>query len=166
MTVLPRLKAVEPQKNNLGLYFERLIKFEQNQKDDADDSKSNQLEHIIRTRKGKTHRRTALQAGIFDPRRDHRGGPYLTFPCLQHVTFVPCGERGMAVNGFYAMQYLFERAYGNYLGLCRLGNFVAHELGLELVQMNCMVGIGKIDVKSSDITDLISGLKKSLANQQ
>jgi hypothetical protein len=69
----------------------------------------------------------------------------------------------MAVNGFYAMQYLFERAYGNYLGLCRLGNFVAHELGLELVQMNCMIGIGKVDVKSSDIRGLISGLENRLA---
>jgi hypothetical protein len=69
----------------------------------------------------------------------------------------------MAVNGFYAMQYLFERAYGNYLGLCRLGNFVAHELGLELVQMNCMVGIGKVDVKSSDIRDLIASLENRLA---
>ena len=69
----------------------------------------------------------------------------------------------MAVNGFYAMQYLFERAYGNYLGLCRLGHFVAHELGLELVQMNCMVGIGKVDVTNSAIKGLINDLKNRLA---
>ncbi len=69
----------------------------------------------------------------------------------------------MAVNGFYAMQYLFERAYGNYLGLCRLGNFVAHELGRELVQMNCMIGIGKVDVNSSDVKGLIKDLKNRLA---
>ena len=162
-SVLPRLKSVESQKNNLGLYFERLIGFEQNQDGNTDDNKSNQLEHIIRTHLEKTHRRTVLQAAIFDPRRDHRKGPYLKFPCLQHVTFVPCGKCGMAVNGFYAMQYLFERAYGNYLGLCRLGNFVAHELGLELVQMNCMIGIGKVDVKSSDIRVLINSLENRLA---
>ncbi|TKJ33174.1 MAG: thymidylate synthase [Planctomycetes bacterium B3_Pla] len=163
--VLPRLKAVE-SRNCRGLYFERLIGFEQNQGDDTDDNKSNQLEHIIRTYLEKTRRRTVLQAAIFDPRRDHTEGPYLKFPCLQHVTFVPCGKCGMAVNGFYAMQYLFERAYGNYLGLCRLGNFVAHELGLELVQMNCMIGIGKVDVKSSDIRGLTSGLENRLAKIQ
>ena len=68
----------------------------------------------------------------------------------------------MAVNGFYAMQYLFERAYGNYLGLCRLGRFVAHELGLELVQMNCMVGIGKLEVYNSHIKKLAERIEKIL----
>ena len=136
--VLPKLKAVE-SRNCRGLYFERLIKYEPTEDGNHNNKKSNQLEHIIQTYAKKTHRRSVLQAAIFDPRRDHKEGPYLKFPCLQHVTFVPCGKCGIAVNGFYAMQYLFERAYGNYLGLCRLGNFVAYELGLELVQMNCMV---------------------------
>lgn len=163
--VLPRLKKIEPR-NCRGLYFERLIKFDPDQDCNIDDDKSNQLEHIIQTYLEKTHRRTVLQAAIFDPRRDHTTGPYLKFPCLQHVTFVPCGDNGMAVNGFYAMQYLFERAYGNYLGLCRLGNFVAHELGLELIQMNCMIGIGKVDVKSCDIKGLIKGLEKRLAKME
>ena len=159
--VLPRLKKIE-SRNRRGLYFERLIRFDPDQNGNIDDDKSNRLEHIIRTYLEKTHRRTVLQAAIFDPRRDHREEIYLKFPCLQHVTFVPCGKNGMAVNGFYAMQYLFERAYGNYLGLCRLGNFVAHELGLELIQMNCMIGIGKVDVKSCDIKSLINGLEKTL----
>ena len=89
--------------------------------------------------------------------------PYLKFPCLQHVTFAPYGDgRSMAVNGFYAMQYLFERAYGNYLGLCRLGRFVAHELDIELVQMNCMVGIGKLEVYNSHIKKLAERIEKIL----
>jgi hypothetical protein len=45
------------------------------------------------------------------------------------------------VNAFYATQYAFERAYGNYLGLCRLGRFVAHELKLELARVTCYTGI-------------------------
>lgn len=161
-TVLPKLKAVE-SRNCRGLYFERLIAYEPNKGSNPKKNTSNQLEHIIRTYLKKTHRRSVLQAAIFDPRRDHLEGPFLKFPCLQHVTFVPCGKCGMAVNGFYAMQYLFERAYGNYLGLCRLGNFVAHELGLELVQMNCMIGIGKVEVSSSAIKGLIKALENRLA---
>ena len=35
------------------------------------------------------------------------------------------------MTGFYATQYVVERAYGNYLGLCRLGEFMAHEMGLK-----------------------------------
>jgi hypothetical protein len=160
--VLPQLKAID-SRNNRGLYFERLIAYETNKENDLSSNELNQLEHIIRTYRETTHRRSVLQTGIFDPRRDHNKGPFLKFPCLQHVTFVPCGERGMAVNGFYAIQYLFERAYGNYLGLCWLGDFVAHELGFELVQMNCTIGIGKIDVNSCDVEDLIAGLEKRLA---
>jgi thymidylate synthase len=158
----PRLKAVE-SRNNLGLYFERLIAYEPDENSNINSNKSNQLEYIIRTYGEVTHRRSVLQAAIFDPRRDHNKGPYLKFPCLQHVTFVPCGEQGIVVNGFYAMQYLFKRAYGNYLGLCRLGNFVAHELGLELVQMNCTIGVGKVDVKSCDIKNLMGILKDRLS---
>lgn len=160
--LLPRLKAVEPR-NSLGLYFERLIAYESDENSNVNSDKSNQLEYIIRTYGEATHRRSALQAAIFDPRRDHNKRPFLKFPCLQHVTFVPCGKQGLVVNGFYAMQYLFERAYGNYLGLCRLGNFVAHELGLELVQMNCTIGVGKVDVNSCDIKNLIGTLKDRLS---
>jgi len=159
--IFPHLKKIEP-KNSLGLYFERLIAYDPSENDDPDSNKSNQLENIIKiysSRKGV--RRSVLQAAIFDPRRDHSRRPYLKFPCLQHVTFTPYGDgRGMAVNGFYAMQYLFERAYGNYLGLCRLGRFVAHELGLELVQMNCMVGIGKLEVYNDCVKGLAERIKE------
>jgi thymidylate synthase len=161
--IFPRLKKIE-KKNNLGLYFERLIAYDPNENADPDSNKSNQLENIIQvytSRKGV--RRSVLQTSIFDPRRDHSPRTYLKFPCLQHVTFAPCGDgRGMAVNGFYAIQYLFERAYGNYLGLCRLGNFVAHGIGLELTQMNCTVGVGELDVSNNKIEHLIKGLKGRL----
>lgn len=154
--IFPRLQRID-SKNNLGLYFERLIAY------DSDFSKGNQLEKIIsiyNQRKG--FRRSVLQTSIFDPKRDHTRKPYLKFPCLQHVTFAPCGNGGLSVNGFYAMQYLFERAYGNYLGLCRLGQFVAHELGLKLVQMNCTIGIAELDCKTVDVNKLVKGLEKRL----
>ena len=49
------------------------------------------------------------------------------------------------MNAFYATQLLFNKAYGNYLGLCRLGDFMAHEMGLTFERMNCFVGVAKID---------------------
>ena len=42
------------------------------------------------------------------------------------------------VTGLYATQYMFERAYGNYLGLCRLGHFMAQEMGKQLTQVTCV----------------------------
>jgi len=163
LQILPAIKRCP--KNIYGVYFERLIAYDPNKNTLNTSNGSNQLEKIIRaytSRKG--FRRSVLQAAIFDPRRDHSRRPYLKFPCLQHVTFTPYGDgRGMAVNGFYAMQYLFERAYGNYLGLCRLGRFVAHELDLELVQMNCMVGIGKLEVYNDCVKGLAERIKEILA---
>jgi len=41
------------------------------------------------------------------------------------------------------MQYLFERAYGNYLGLCRLGRFMAEQMGLSLVKMTCIAVVAQ-----------------------
>lgn len=79
---------------------------------------------------------------------------------MQQIAFIPYGNGEMAVTAFYATQYLFEKAYGNYLGLYRLGNFMAHELGLQLTQMTCIAGVAKMgDVNKRDIQALYQELK-------
>lgn len=130
-------------RNRNGLYFQRLISY---QPKGNDKRPVNQLERIIelwdeRLKEHKNPRRSALQAAIYDPTRDLTRQPVRGFPCLQQVAFAPRGGDGLIVTGFYATQYIFERAYGNYVGLCRLGNFMASELGLNLVQMNCVSNI-------------------------
>lgn len=135
-----------------GLYFERLIDFGPN--------KVNQLRHVIETYKGGNHRRSALQAAIFDPNEDHTNQRQRGFPCLHQVAFTPIESGGLCVTGFYAMQLIFERAYGNYLGLCRLGNFVAHELGMHLERMVCIAAVGKYaQVAKSDLRELEMSIK-------
>jgi hypothetical protein len=131
--VLPRVRR-HPS-NKYGVYFERLIAFGH---DGNLQGGVNQLEHIIQTWNNGNHRRTALQAAIFDPKRDHTNQPRRGFPCLQQVAFARNGNDGLSVTGFYATQYIFERAYGNYLGLCRLGRFMAQEMGLRLAQVTCI----------------------------
>ena len=134
-SILPRLKKLASH-NRYGLYFERLVSFGSNE--------INQLDHIISTYQSGNHRRSALQASVFDPAVDHTNQRQRGFPCMQHVTFAPYGDHELAVTGFYATQHLFERAYGNYLGLCKLGHFIAHELGLKLTKMTCIAGVAKI----------------------
>ncbi len=147
---LPRAKAIKhcKHKNSRGLYFERLIAF------GSGPCKGNQLEFIISEyQKRKGVRRSMFQASVFDPGRDHVRSAQLPFPCLQHVSFVPQGEtQTLTMNAFYATQQLFNKAYGNYLGLCRLGNFMAKEMGLTFNRMNCFVGVAKLDniTKTSD----------------
>jgi len=156
---LPRIKALAPNKNHRGLYFERLIAF------GSESNPINQLEHIISMYKSRPgvrrsmfqasifdpaqdHNSTAqlasFKASIFDPAQDHISTAQLAFPCLQHVSFVP-QKNSLIMNAFYATQQLFNKAYGNYLGLCRLGNFMANEMGLGFEQMNCFVGVAKMD---------------------
>ena len=87
-----------------------------------------------------------MQATTFDPYRDLTLSGQPKFPCLQHVTFDldiqagACGRRA-----FYATQKLFVKAFGNWLGLCRLGRFVAGQSGLRLTRFTCFVGVQKMD---------------------
>jgi hypothetical protein len=52
---------------------------------------------------------------------------------------------GLILTGFYAVQYLYQKAYGNWLGLINLGKFIAKEAGLEFVQFNCFIGVEELD---------------------
>jgi len=151
---LPSYVAMASSKNNRGLYFARLIAFHTDPKTgerlpyvppSVVPADGNQLEFIIENcRSGK--RRSMFQASIFDPLRDHTRSAQLGFPCLQHVSFVPdFAAKTLMLNAFYATQQAFERAYGNFLGLCRLGEFVAHEAGLTFERMTCFAGIEKMD---------------------
>jgi thymidylate synthase len=152
--------------NVRGTYFQRFIAYDLNVTQPIKDQKAvNQLEHVIDTWKThENHRHSALQLSVFDPTRDHRHNRQLGFPCLHQVAFTPAGTNGkdgLSVTGFYATQTLFEKAYGNYVGLCRLGQFVAHELGLSFIRMTCLTALLKpTGGKKSDLNGLERQLLK------
>ena len=147
MRLLPIIKRNSPQ-NRYGLYFERLIAY------GIGSERMNQLDHIIRTYRNGNRRRSALQASIFLPGRDHTDQVRRGFPCMQHVAFTPYNNGELAVTGFYASQYIFERAYGNYLGLCNLGRFMAHEMDLHLTRMTCVAGVAMLGTTKSNVREL------------
>jgi hypothetical protein len=133
----PKYQAMNRQLNGRGLYFERLTMFP------GAPCNGNQLEFIIRQYSGrKGMRDSMLQASVFDPERDHSSSARLGFPCLQHVSFVPTRD-GLVTNAFYATQQLFNKGYGNYLGLAQLGRFVAKECGMVPARLNVYVGVAK-----------------------
>ena len=126
------------KQNTHGTYFQRMVAFGATRRNPTG---FNQLEHIIQTYARGNHRASALQAVIFDPERDHVHNRRRGFPCLDHVYFVPDPKLGeLTVTGMYATQYIFEKAYGNYLGLYRLGTFMAHEMNLTLRRVICYTG--------------------------
>jgi thymidylate synthase len=101
------------------------------------------LNHVIETFRGGNHRHSALQASVFDPTRDHTNNRRRGFPCLQQVAF-DASDGNLEVTGFYALQHHVPKAYGNYLGLCWLGRFMAHQMGLRLTQVTCMASSLKL----------------------
>jgi hypothetical protein len=134
----PAYQAMNRKANGRGLYFERLTMFGRGP------CNGNQLEWILQQSARPGVRRSMAQATTFDPGRDHDATAQLPFPCLQHVTFLPSSD-GLVVNAFYATQQLFDKAYGNYLGLAQLGAFMAHELDMPLARLNVMVGVAKLE---------------------
>ena len=141
MKILPRLRK-SSKDNGHGIYFERMIAF------NKDTKRVNQLGFILEAWKRNIRRKSAFQVAIFDPQQDHRFQPYMGFPCLQQVIFVPLGpsgRNGLMVNAFYLQpSTCLKKAYGNYLGLCRLGTFMAHYMGLKFVRLSCTVGTAEL----------------------
>ncbi len=160
---LPRLKACDAR-NRLGTYFERLMNFRGAQHDAT--RTVNQLLFIISLLKNgkKWPRHSALQMSCFDPAKDHTGQPVRGFPCLQQVGISHDGEGKIAVHAFYPSQYIFDRGYGNYLGLCHLGAFIAHETGLRFARLNCYVGQPHLgDVNKRDVSGLVKLVQNRIA---
>lgn len=165
---IDNIKTADKPKHSCQ-YFERLIAF------GSGPHKGNQLEHIISeynsvynsdTSKRSGVRRSMFQASIFDPKRDHKGSIYLPFPCLGHISFVPNNQDGtLVLNAFYATQKILEKGYGNYLGLCRLGHFMAGEMKLEFERMNCFVGVAKMETAKYKLKTLEAKVRQTLPSK-
>lgn len=155
----PRIKSLGCHKNNRGTYFQRLIAYggDVQKGKRLDQCNGNQLEHIIDGYLNSRMRYTMLQASIFDPNRDHTLATRLGFPCLQHLQFIPDQkEKTLTVNAYYATQQILEKAYGNYLGICRLSSFMAHEMKLSLDQVNFFIGLAKLDTVKKRSNEIIT----------
>src|SRR5260221_6411038 len=149
--------------NRNGVYFRRLTAFDPKK---STHKPVNQLKFVVSTYKKGNHRKSALQAAILDPRKDHTNSRQKGFPCLQQVAFTPLRGDGMSVTGFYATQYQFEKAYGNYLGLYWLGRFMAKQLNLELRQVICMVNVLKLcNAKKSELQAFADRLRAHLGKR-
>jgi hypothetical protein len=129
-------------------YFNRLVAYPA-----SDGDAFNQLEYIvdrmIKQRKPRKGGRggalsSAYEAGLTVPDgadlrvqapgqdRNTRG-----FPCLSHISFTLEHDR-LNLAALYRNQHFVARAYGNYLGLIRIGAFVASEVGVELAEVMCL----------------------------
>jgi thymidylate synthase len=135
-----RIREFNPRNNRRGSYFQRLIDL------GGDGKGPNQLEWILSEYKERpTGRRSKWQATTFDPARDLSSTARLEFPCLQQISFTFASKDALVLNVSYATQQIVHKGYGNYLGLCRLGAFMADEMDRKLDRVNVFVGVAKMD---------------------
>lgn len=145
----PRIRR--HRKNRRGTYFQRLIAYPS-----FDPPGFNQLDQVIKTYLNGNHRRSALQGSLIVPSLDLNDARQQGFPCMQQIAFVPNGVRNtLHIIGFYPLQYLFERAYGNYLGLINLGQFMAHYMQLRFAAMSCVSVIAALEIAEVHIEALL-----------
>jgi hypothetical protein len=144
--IFPSLKRRGSKHNSRGTYFQRMIQFSglHETAKTRSEKEVNQLERILEIwekaeEKGRHPRHSALQVTIFDPAKDHHGAALCGFPCLQQVSF-NYHDNFLTIGAYYPTQYLFDRGYGNYLGLCQLGQFMAKQMGLTFSGLVCFIG--------------------------
>jgi hypothetical protein len=161
--LVPRLKALD-RRNRYGTYFERMMRFSGIRA--GLPHTIDQLDFVIRLlMRPRRSRHSALQITCFDPAKDHTGQAVRGFPCLQQVSVAQDDSGKLAINAYYPTQYIFDRAYGNYLGLCHLGQFLAHETGLTFERLTCFIGQPVLgDVRKRDLRSLAPIVRSKLPN--
>jgi hypothetical protein len=158
--LLPRLQALD-RRNLHGTYFARMMAYPSIERGQA--KTINQLAEVVDRLSGSKHfRATGLQMTCFHPALDHSRQPRLGFPCLQHVGITYEDDDGIAITGFYPSQHIFDRAYGNYLGLAHLGRFICDQTGLELRRITC---IATRPMLGSTAKSAVQALEAIVSNQ-
>ena len=144
-------------------YFNRLVSWP------SSDEPLNQLEALVHKLtsevKARSPKSSRYEVGIEHPEFDvgtlggdvrvqspeHDKSP-MGFPCLSHLSFTLVGEE-LHLTAVYRNQHFIARAYGNYVGLTRLVEFVADESGCTPGEILCVathadaqLGLGKAKV--------------------
>lgn len=169
--------------NQSGTYFRRLVQWP------GRDGPVNQLENVIlrlQRQVKRVQRSSIYELGLsfvetgpdgesppdggssFDlriqsPERDTR---LMGFPCLSHISLTLLEGR-LHLSALYRNQHFIRRAYGNYLGLGRLLDFLCREAGCEPGELVCVASHADAEVatfRRRRIDDLISRCREASVN--
>ncbi|WP_250571611.1 hypothetical protein [Streptomyces sp. Tu10] len=165
--VMPRLKSYSG--NRHGTYFGRLIAYPGNGGAPIDQLGTiiSRLRHQAKSSGPMT---AAYEIDLAHPEDGtdvpptealvHAAGKdnlYRGFPCLSHCSFQLDRDGIVHAAALYRSHYMFERAYGNYLGLGRLLAYIAQEAGLRPGTLTVVAGHARLDGPIARIRPLLSG---------
>lgn len=168
---LPSYRARRKQPNLKETYFQRMADFGGGARQWSGSRLANQVERAIlaiqrdlKRRKPHSTRISALSLSVFDPRKDYPATtmnirPLCGFPCLQQasveVVHGEGGDRAIRLHAMYPLEYIMERAYGNYLGLCQLGAFIAESCGLAFGGLSVYIAKAERGQMSAEDADAV-----------
>jgi hypothetical protein len=160
LTMLPTLKRLA-RTNSRGTYFSRLIHFP------GPEGPVNQLDAIITRLRSETANKgfrsgpltACYEAGFTAPGDGDAAaalalpvrapgpdtGILMGFPCLSHCSFQLDRSGTLHAMAHYRSHYMVEKAYGNYLGLGQLLNYVATQAGLMTGELTVTAGYARLD---------------------
>ncbi len=95
----------------------------------------------------------------------NRNEGYIGFPCLSHLSFKLCSKKKIIhLTAIYRSQFYIEKALGNLLGLARLQDFMARELGIKPGVLVCHATDARLDFPTGfgkvKVLNLIQYLEK------
>ncbi len=148
----PRLKRLE-RENAKGTYFNRFADYPASA--GAIDQLVNVAEKLRASKAGtrvksmyEVDMAEGLDMAVYRHTKDHK--KRMAFPCLSFCSFQLDGHRVHLV-AHYRSQYLVQRAYGNYLGLGQLLQYVATAAGFDTGQLLVVAGHARIDKSVSAV---------------
>lgn len=82
-------------------------------------------------------------------------GRLRAFPCMSLLSFQTDARR-LHAFAHYRYEYLIEKGYGNYLGISRLQQFIAEELGLEVGVLTISTGRAHVDATRRQVKEYVA----------
>ncbi len=158
--IYPRLRKFE-RENAKGTYFNRFADYP------ASTGATDQLVAVVeklRASKASTRvkamyemdRADGLEMAVYRHGKDHR--KRMAFPCLSFCSF-QLDDGSVHLIAHYRSQYLVQRAYGNYLGLGQLLDYVATAAGFDTGNLLVVAGHARIDKAVSAVRAALSSLE-------
>lgn len=145
-----------------GTYFERMIRYPWGEQE------VDQLGKIIKSIKGSERILRAAYTMII-PKPGPENTKLRGAPCLNYIAVrTEPSSTGRIINllAVYRNHDFLERAYGNYLGLCKLLEYIVSETGSNIGKVTCMSSHAFVGKFKTALKDLIcNDIQEGVTNE-
>ncbi|MPZ66706.1 MAG: hypothetical protein GEU83_14745 [Pseudonocardiaceae bacterium] len=139
--------------NERGTYFGRMVAYPR-----ADGGEADQLADTVRKLRQELAtpgpKSSRYEVNIYSERQDRNP---MSFPCLAHLSLHLHQER-LHMQAVYRNEVMVGRAYGNYLGLAQLQEYMARACGLDPGELLVTVNHAEIDGPVGAVARMLEGL--------